>query len=251
MSGNAEFLSEQRERSPYLIVGAATLLNMVSYVDRSCISVAAPSIGREFGLTPTRLGIVFSSFFLSYALLQTPWGAAADRIGPRKIVTFSILAWSACTALTGAALNYLMLVIVRVAFGGMEAALNPAIATALARWVPDSWRTTAFGIFIGGGRVGGAFAPAAAVFLLLRYGWRSTFCCHRGRRRCRCRSLAFRSSTQSSGESGVQDFRAGGSAVVVFSNDRIAHGRLRLHIHVAVLCNVVSHLSDRTAWLYA
>jgi MFS transporter, ACS family, glucarate transporter len=175
VSGSAEFSPEQRTRSPYLIVGAATLLHMVSYVDRSCISVAAPSIGREFGLTPTQLGIVFSSFFLSYALLQMPWGAAADRIGPRKIVTFAILAWSACTALTGAALNYLMLVIVRVAFGSMEAALNPAITTALARWVPDNWRTTAFGIFLGGGRVGGAFAPALAVFLLLRYGWRSTF----------------------------------------------------------------------------
>ena len=68
-----------------------------------------------------------------------------------------------------------MLVIVRLAFGGMEAALNPAITTALARWVPDNWRATAFGMFIGGGRVGGAFAPALAVFLLLHYGWRSTF----------------------------------------------------------------------------
>ena len=57
----------------------------------------------------------------------------------------------------------------------MEAALAPAITSALARWVPDSWRATAFGVFLGGGRVGGAFAPAAAAFLLLRYGWRSTF----------------------------------------------------------------------------
>ncbi len=167
--------SEQRTKSPYVIVGAATLLNMVSYVDRSCISVAAPSIRREFALTPTQVGIVFSSFFLSYALLQMPWGIAADRGGPRRIVAFAILAWSAFTALTGAASNYLILVLVRFAFGGMEAALAPAITSALARWVPDSRRTTAFGVFLGGGRLGGAFAPAAAAFLLLRYGWRSTF----------------------------------------------------------------------------
>ena len=100
------------------MVGAATLLNMVSYVDRSCISVAAPSIRREFALTPTQLGIVFSSFFLSYALLQVPWGIAADRVGPRRIVAFAILAWSTFTALTGAATNYLVLVLVRFAFGG-------------------------------------------------------------------------------------------------------------------------------------
>jgi MFS transporter, ACS family, glucarate transporter len=167
--------SEQRSMSPRLVVGAATLLNLVSYVDRSCISVAAPSIRREFHLTPAQLGVVFSSFFLSYAMLQVPWGIAADRFGPRGIVALAILAWSTFTALTGVAASFVILVSVRFAFGGMEAALSPAISSALKRWVPDSWRATAFGVFLGGGRLGGAFAPAAATFLLLRFGWRSTF----------------------------------------------------------------------------
>ena len=134
-----------------------------------------PSIRKELQLTPTQLGVVFSSFFLSYALLQIPWGVAADRYGPRKIVTFAILAWSSFTALTGAAAGYRTLVLIRFAFGGMEAALAPSIGSSLARWIPESWRATAFGIFLAGGRLGGAFAPALSALLLLHFGWRATF----------------------------------------------------------------------------
>ncbi len=168
-------ISRQRAWSPYRVILAATLLNMVSYVDRICISVAGPSIRREFNLTPIQLGVIFSSFSLSYALMQLPWGAAADRWSPRRIVGFAILAWSGFTALTGAAVSYRIIVLIRFAFGGLEAALAPAITSAFARWIPDNARATAFGVFLGGGRLGGAFAPAAAAFLLLRYGWRSTF----------------------------------------------------------------------------
>jgi MFS transporter, ACS family, glucarate transporter len=170
-----ELASDQRARLPYLVVIAAALLNIVSYIDRSSISVAAPSIRKELQLTPTQLGVVFSSFFLSYALLQIPWGVAADRFGPRKIVTFAILAWSTFTALTGAAASYRALVFIRFTFGGMEAALSPAIGSSLARWIPERRRATAFGIFLAGGRLGGAFAPALSALLLLHFGWRATF----------------------------------------------------------------------------
>jgi MFS transporter, ACS family, glucarate transporter len=99
----------------------------------------------------------------------------ADRRNPRRVVALAVGSWSVFTALTGAAEGYLSLVFVRFAFGGMEAALAPAITSSFARWVPNSWRTTAFGLFLGGGRLGGAFAPSIAAILLLRYGWRSTF----------------------------------------------------------------------------
>ncbi len=168
-------VSGQRSNQQYLIVGAATFLNIVSYIDRSAISVAAPSMRREFHLSPTQLGLVFSSFLLSYALLQAPWGMVADRVGPRRIVTFAILSWSAFTALTGAATSYVMLIAIRFAFGGMEAALVPSIVSAFPRWLPAKWRTTAFGIFLSGGRLGGAMAPVITAFILLRYGWRLTF----------------------------------------------------------------------------
>jgi MFS family permease len=90
-------------RIRYTIVVLALLIDMMSYMDRVCISVAAPAMRDEFGFTATEMGSVFSIFSLAYFLFLTPWGMLADRFGARGIVTLAIFWWSAFTALTGAA----------------------------------------------------------------------------------------------------------------------------------------------------
>ena len=159
----------------YSIILLAVLVDMTSYMDRVCISVAAPSLEQEFALSKTQMGWVFSIFSLAYALGQTPWGMLADKVGARGIVSGAIVWWSAFTALTTAAWNYTSLLAVRFLFGAGEAALSPAIASAFGRWVPVTERSTAFGAFVSGGRLGGAIAPPIAAVLLLNYGWRTMF----------------------------------------------------------------------------
>src|SRR5262249_21823068 len=153
----------------------AVLLNMVSLMDRICISVAAPRFRAELGFTATQIGFVFSAFSLTYALLQVPWGILADRLGGRRLATIGILGWSAFTALTAAASNVGSMIAVRLAFGAFEAALLPSIASAFGRCIPAQERSTAFGVLLSGGRFGGVLAPALASFLILNYGWRSGF----------------------------------------------------------------------------
>ena len=58
----------------YSIVGLAMAINMLCYTDRVCIAVAGPSIRSELGLSQAQLGLVFSIFFLAYAVAQAPWG---------------------------------------------------------------------------------------------------------------------------------------------------------------------------------
>ncbi|HWB98098.1 MAG TPA: MFS transporter [Bryobacteraceae bacterium] len=162
-------------RVRHSIVGLALLINLVSYVDRACISVAAPHMRAEFGFTPTQMGLVFSIFSLSYFVAQTPWGMAADRFGARRLVALAIFWWSGFTALTAAAWSFVSLLVIRFVFGAVEAALSPAIAAAFTRWIPQPERSTAFGAYLSGGRTGGALAPPLAAFLVLRYGWRFSF----------------------------------------------------------------------------
>jgi ACS family glucarate transporter-like MFS transporter len=64
---------------------------------------------------------------------------------------------------------------VRFTFGTLEAALSPATATAFSRWVPVAERSTSFGAYLSGGRLGGALTPPLAAFLMLRFGWRTMF----------------------------------------------------------------------------
>lgn len=159
----------------FSVVLLALVINMVCYTDRVCIAVAGPEMRRDFQFTQTEMGFVFSIFSLSYFLGQTPWGMVADRVGARSIVAFAIAAWSVFTALTASAWNLVSLLGIRFVFGGLEAAFSPSVASAFSRWVPVNERATAFGAFLGGGRLGGALTPPIAGFLLLHYGWRVPF----------------------------------------------------------------------------
>ena len=59
-------------------------LSVMSYVGRTAMSIAGPEIIKEFGLTETQMGTVYSAFLLSYAQLLAPGGWWADRRGPRR-----------------------------------------------------------------------------------------------------------------------------------------------------------------------
>lgn len=159
----------------YSIVGLAMGINMLCYTDRVCIAVAGPRIRSELGLSQSQLGLVFSIFFLAYAAAQAPWGMLADRFGSRGIITAAIVCWSGFTALTGAVWGYASMLAVRFTFGTLEAALSPATATAFTRWVPVAERSTSFGAYLSGGRLGAALTPPLAAFLMLRFGWRFMF----------------------------------------------------------------------------
>lgn len=157
------------------IVLLALLINMVCYTDRVCIAVAGPEMRKAFDLSQTQMGLVFSIFSLSYFLGQTPWGMLADRLGARGLVSFAIAGWSMFTALTGIAWSFASLLVIRFIFGALESAFSPSIASAFGRWVPLNERSTSFGAFLGGGRLGGAITPPIAAFFLLRYDWRAPF----------------------------------------------------------------------------
>lgn len=159
----------------YQLILLALLINMICYTDRVCIAVAGPEMRDAFGFSQAQMGLVFSIFSLSYFLGQTPWGMAADRYGARGLVSFAVAGWSVFTILTAYAWSFASLMGIRFTFGALEAALSPSVASAFNRWIPSSERSTAFGAFLGGGRLGGAITPPIAGLILLHYGWRTPF----------------------------------------------------------------------------
>ncbi len=100
----------------YLVVVALFILSMITYIDRVCISTAKEPISRDLALSDTAMGMVFGAFALGYALAQIPSGWFADRFGPRLALAVVVTAWSALTALTGAAWSLASLVAIRFLF---------------------------------------------------------------------------------------------------------------------------------------
>jgi ACS family glucarate transporter-like MFS transporter len=156
------------------------VISAVAYLDRVNISIAGQFLQREFYLSNTQLGAVFSAFVLGYALAQVPGGRLADRFGPRKVVAFGTVWWGLFTALTGSvpagvagALG--ILIAVRFTLGVGEAVVYPASNCLVAKWIPSRERGIANGLIFAGVGVGGGIAPPLITSIILSRGWRWSF----------------------------------------------------------------------------
>ncbi len=151
------------------------LLSMITYIDRVCISVAGSHLQEDLGMTPEQLGDVLSAFALAYMIFEIPSGAWGDKAGPRKLLTRIVVWWSVFTSLTGAAVSYVWLLIVRFLFGAGEAGAYPNASGAISRWFPAEERGRAQGIVWMASRVGGALTPFLVVPIQAKFGWRASF----------------------------------------------------------------------------
>lgn len=157
------------------VLGFAFLLAVVTYLDRICISAAAPYIIDDLHLSVLQMSVVFSAFTLSYSLFEIPSGWLGDIVGPRRVLTRIVLWWSAFTMLTSAARGFPSLVAIRFLFGAGEAGAFPNIARSFSRWFPIRERGRANGVMFLGSRVGGMLSAPVALFIVSRWGWRTSF----------------------------------------------------------------------------
>ena len=79
------------------VLALLSLLAVVTYLDRVCISVAGPRIQQALHISPVGWGWVGSAFILAYGLFEIPSGMLGDRIGARKVLTRVVVWWSIFT----------------------------------------------------------------------------------------------------------------------------------------------------------
>src|SRR6266568_4347547 len=87
----------------YAIIGILFVVSCLSYSDRVALSLAGAVLNKEIGLSPMRLGYLFSGFSWAYVLGQLPSGGLLDRFGSKKVYGISIIVWSLCAFLVGLA----------------------------------------------------------------------------------------------------------------------------------------------------
>jgi ACS family glucarate transporter-like MFS transporter len=162
-------------RSRFILLRLALALSIITFLDRVAISSAALAIRGELHLTAVQIGWVFSAFTFAYAVFEIPSGWLGDVIGPRKVLTRIVLWWSAFTAATGLAWNFVSLLAARFLFGVGEAGAFPNISRSFAKWFPQRERGSAHGVVFMGTRLGGAIAPPIVAVLMGSLGWRQSF----------------------------------------------------------------------------
>lgn len=158
-----------------VVIGLIGLSILINYIDRSNLSIAAPLIKDELGITGTQLGKLLSAFFYTYALLQIPAGWVADRFDVKWVLALGFLVWSASTAVTGLLHGFAALLVARIVLGVGESIAFPSSGKIIASHFQESRRGFANSIVM----TGLALGPALGIWIggnaVGRFGWRPFF----------------------------------------------------------------------------
>jgi MFS transporter, ACS family, glucarate transporter len=162
-------------RARHVVIGFAVALAIITYIDRVAISVAAPFISADLGLSRPQMAWALAAFGWAHAVFEIPGGWLGDKIGPRRVLLRIVLWWSAFTAATGLAWSAPSLIMIRALFGAGEAGAFPNLTRVLTTWLPVSERERAQAMVWLATRVSGALTPLIVAMLIGAVGWRRTF----------------------------------------------------------------------------
>ncbi|WKV51383.1 MFS transporter [Dickeya fangzhongdai] len=157
----------------YLTLLMIFITVVICYVDRANLAVASAHIQKEFGITKTQMGYIFSAFAWTYTLCQIPGGWFLDRVGSKVTYFIAIMGWSIATLLQGFATGLASLIGLRAVTGLFEAPAFPTNNRMVTSWFPEQERASAVGFYTSGQFVGLAFLTPLLIWLqeLLSWHW--------------------------------------------------------------------------------
>ena len=157
------------------IVGLLFAASLINYLDRAALSFALPVISKDFQLTAQSKGLLLSSFFWSYALMQIPIGWAADRFNLRRLYAGAFILWSVAQGFTGLARSFTALLAFRMLLGVGESIYLPGGTKIVSLLFSPKERGLPSGLFDFGSRTGLVLEGILVPWLLVHIGWRRTF----------------------------------------------------------------------------
>jgi ACS family hexuronate transporter-like MFS transporter len=155
----------------WLLFGASAL----SFLDRQVLSVLAPALTAEFGMSNTDYSRVVTAFVLSYTIMFTLGGRMMDRIGTKLGMALAVGLWSIASGAHALVYGAMGLGIARFFLGIGEGACFPGVTKGAVEWFPMEQRVLAIGIANGGSSFGAALAPPLTSWVTSLFGWRGAF----------------------------------------------------------------------------
>ncbi len=151
-------------------------MNVINFVDRQFISSFAPFLKRDLDLTNTEIGLLTGVVFIFfYAIAGLFVGTLADRYNRTKIIGIGVILWSAFTAVSGLAKNFVTLAIPRLFIGVGESAITPTAMSILSDRYEQKRLGFAAGFYYLGVPVGVGFSLIIAGYIEPLIGWRGCF----------------------------------------------------------------------------
>ncbi len=158
------------------VLGALLVVYTFNFIDRSLIGVLQEDLKKDLQIGDFELGLLGGpAFAVLYGLMGIPIARYAERHNRISIVALGAAVWSAMTALSGFAGNFLQLALARIGVGIGEAACTPPSHSVISDYFPAQRRASALSIWGLGIPIGTMLAAVGGAWFVATVGWRWAF----------------------------------------------------------------------------
>jgi len=173
-------MSSSRSISPlrnrwFRILGVAFVMYVLSYMDRTNIAMAIPSMRTDLGLSTGAIGFATGMFFWGYIVLQIPAGRLAGIWSAKRVIMILLVLWSAASFTTAFVHTELELIINRLALGIAEGGVLTCVIVLIRAWFTRAERARANTMFLLSLAVGPMVANPISGAILSISDWRWMF----------------------------------------------------------------------------
>lgn len=147
----------------------------ISYVDRQNLTVVAPILRDELGISNSGYAQIISAFLLAYTIMQAFTGWLIDKLGTRKGFAVIMLWWSVAAMLHAFGDSVLSFSVYRFLLGAGEAGSWAACVKAVSEWFPNKERGIANALWGVGTSAGLVISVPLVAWIALVLGWQASF----------------------------------------------------------------------------
>ncbi len=157
------------------IAGLLFLSTVINYIDRQTLSVLAPTLTKELGISDQQYSNVLTAFLAAYTVMYVGSGFIVDRWGTRRSLSLFMVWWSTANMLHAFVRGPWSLGAFRFLLGAGESGNFMAAFKGVSEWYAPKDRAFINGLIQAGASVGAVIAPPVITVLALHYGWRFAF----------------------------------------------------------------------------
>jgi ACS family glucarate transporter-like MFS transporter len=150
-------------------------ITFVMTLDRAAMTVAAPTIQKELGLSIVEMSMILTVYFWTYAIGQVPAGRMAERIGSRKVLAGTSAMWSLMMMATPFGATFSWLFGCRLVLGGAQSADWSSGVVAIKRWFPRAERAKGNSVLLAGLYLGPIVSAPLTAWTIINFGWHAVF----------------------------------------------------------------------------
>ena len=176
MSNAPDYSREQAgQRTPWILIFVLLAVTSTSYIDRIAISVLAPTLRDEFGMSNSEYALVVNFFMVTYMIMYSVGGRLADLLGFRRALSLYIVWWSISGALHALSAGFRSLAANRFLLAVGQGGVWPASVKAVAHNLKGPLRSLGVGIVNFGSSLGSALCVPIVGWLAVTWDWQVAF----------------------------------------------------------------------------